>query len=329
MKIFDNQILLITGGTGSFGNAVLDKFLDSGIKEIRIFSRDEKKQDDMRKKYQTEKIKYFIGDIRSENSLDNAMINVDYVFHAAALKQVPSCEFYPMEAVQTNILGTENLLNSAIKNNVKKVICLSTDKAVYPINAMGVSKSLMEKVFVAKSRLNSNTIIIGTRYGNVMASRGSVIPLFHNQIVNKKPLTVTNPDMTRFMMTLDDAIELVVFAFNNGNTGDIFVQKAPSTTIGELAKAMIKIYKSNSTVMEIGIRHGEKIHETLLSKEERLISEDLGDYFRIPADNRDLNYNKYFTKGIKSSDIEEFNSFNTKRIKEEELIKLLASIGYK
>ena len=329
MKIFDNQILLITGGTGSFGNAVLDKFLDSGIKEIRIFSRDEKKQDDMRKKYQTEKIKYFIGDIRSENSLDNAMINVDYVFHAAALKQVPSCEFYPMEAVQTNILGTENLLNSAIKNDVKKVICLSTDKAVYPINAMGVSKSLMEKVFVAKSRLNSNTIIIGTRYGNVMASRGSVIPLFHNQIVNKKPLTVTNPDMTRFMMTLDDAIELVVFAFNNGNTGDIFVQKAPSTTIGELAKAMIKIYKSNSTVMEIGIRHGEKIHETLLSKEERLISEDLGDYFRIPADNRDLNYNKYFTKGIKSSDIEEFNSFNTKRIKEEELIKLLASIGYK
>ena len=329
MKIFNNQILLITGGTGSFGNAVLDKFLDSGIKEIRIFSRDEKKQDDMRRKYQTEKIKYFIGDIRSENSLDNAMINVDYVFHAAALKQVPSCEFYPMEAVQTNILGTENLLNSAIKNNVKKVICLSTDKAVYPINAMGVSKSLMEKVFVAKSRLNSNTIIIGTRYGNVMASRGSVIPLFHNQIVNKKPLTVTNPDMTRFMMTLDDAIELVVFAFNNGNTGDIFVQKAPSTTIGELAKAMIKIYKSNSTIMEIGIRHGEKIHETLLSKEERLISEDLGDYFRIPADNRDLNYNKYFTKGIKSSDIEEFNSFNTKRIKEEELIKLLASIGYK
>ena len=329
MKIFDNQILLITGGTGSFGNAVLDKFLDSGIKEIRIFSRDEKKQDDMRKKYQTEKVKYFIGDVRSENSLDNAMINVDYVFHAAALKQVPSCEFYPMEAVQTNILGTENLLNSAIKNNVKKVICLSTDKAVYPINAMGVSKSLMEKVFVAKSRLNSNTIIIGTRYGNVMASRGSVIPLFHNQIVNKKPLTITNPDMTRFMMTLDDAIELVVFAFNNGNTGDIFVQKAPSTTIGELAKAMIKIYKSNSTIMEIGIRHGEKIHETLLSKEERLISEDLGDYFRIPADNRDLNYNKYFTKGIKSSDIEEFNSFNTKRIKEEELIKLLASIGYK
>ena len=329
MKIFDNQILLITGGTGSFGNAVLDKFLDSGIKEIRIFSRDEKKQDDMRKKYQTEKVKYFIGDVRSENSLDNAMINVDYVFHAAALKQVPSCEFYPMEAVQTNIFGTENLLNSAIKNNVKKVICLSTDKAVYPINAMGVSKSLMEKVFVAKSRLNSNTIIIGTRYGNVMASRGSVIPLFHNQIVNKKPLTITNPDMTRFMMTLDDAIELVVFAFNNGNTGDIFVQKAPSTTIGELAKAMIKIYKSNSTIMEIGIRHGEKIHETLLSKEERLISEDLGDYFRIPADNRDLNYNKYFTKGIKSSDIEEFNSFNTKRIKEEELIKLLASIGYK
>ena len=329
MTMFNNKTLLITGGTGSFGNAVLNRFLDSDIKEIRIFSRDEKKQDDMRRKYRSEKIKYFIGDIRNENSLDNVMSGVDFVFHAAALKQVPSCEFYPMEAVQTNILGTENLLNSAIKSGVKKVICLSTDKAVYPINAMGVSKSLMEKVCVAKSRLNNNTIIIGTRYGNVMASRGSVIPLFYNQIINNEQLTVTHPDMTRFMMTLDDAIELVLFAFNKGNNGDIFVQKAPSTTIGELAKAMLKVYKSESKIKKIGIRHGEKMHETLLSKEERLISEDLGDYYRIPADNRDLNYNKYFTQGMKSSNADEFNSFNTKRLKETELIKLLASIGYK
>ena len=329
MKIFDNQTLLITGGTGSFGNAVLNRFLNTGIKEIRIFSRDEKKQDDMRRKYQSKKIKYFIGDVRNENSIDQAMYDVDYVFHAAALKQVPSCEFYPMEAVHTNILGTENLLNSAIKNNVKKVICLSTDKAVYPINAMGVSKSLMEKIFVAKSRLNTKTTIIGTRYGNVMASRGSVIPLFHDQISNDKPITITNPKMTRFMMTLDDAIELVLFAFNNGKTGDIFVQKAPSTTIGELAQALKKIYSSKVKIKEIGIRHGEKIHETLLSKEERIVATDLGDYFRIPADNRDLNYDKYFLKGIKSSKLDEFNSSNTKKLKETELINLLASIGYK
>jgi UDP-N-acetylglucosamine 4,6-dehydratase len=288
--MFKNKTLLITGGTGSFGNAVLNKFLDSDIKEIRIFSRDEKKQDDMRRKYQNDKIKYFIGDVRSENSLNQAMVGVDYVFHAAALKQVPSCEFYPMEAVQTNIIGTENMLNSAIKHNVKKVICLSTDKAVYPINAMGVSKSLMEKVFVAKSRINSETTIIGTRYGNVMASRGSVIPLFHNQISNNQSITITDPKMTRFMMTLDNAVDLVLFAFKTGKTGDIFVQKAPSTTIGELAITMKKIYKSDSKIKNIGIRHGEKIHETLLSREEKLVSEDLGDYFRIPADNRDLNY---------------------------------------
>ena len=327
--MFKNKTLLITGGTGSFGNAVLNKFLDSDIREIRIFSRDEKKQDDMRRKYQNDKIKYFIGDVRSKNSLNQAMVGVDYIFHAAALKQVPSCEFYPMEAVQTNIIGTENMLNSAIKHNVKKVICLSTDKAVYPINAMGVSKSLMEKVFVAKSRINSETTIIGTRYGNVMASRGSVIPLFYNQISNNQSITITDPKMTRFMMTLDNAVDLVLFAFKRGKTGDIFVQKAPSTTIGELAKTMKKIYKSDSKIKNIGIRHGEKVHETLLSREEKLVSEDLGDYFRIPADNRDLNYDKYFSKGMEPNEVDEFNSYNTTRLNENQLIELLASIGYK
>jgi len=327
--MFKNRTLLITGGTGSFGNAVLNKFLDSDIKEIRIFSRDEKKQDDMRRQYQNDKIKYFIGDVRSENSLNQAMVGVDYVFHAAALKQVPSCEFYPMEAVQTNIIGTENMLNSAIKHNVKKVICLSTDKAVCPINAMGVSKSLMEKVFVAKSRINSEITIIGTRYGNVMASRGSVIPLFYNQISNNQPITITDPKMTRFMMTLDNAVELVLFAFKNGKTWDIFVQKAPSTTIGELALAMKKIYKSDSKIKNIGIRHGEKIHETLLSREEKLVSKDIGDYFRIPANNRDLNYDKYFSKGMAPIEVDEFNSYNTKRLNENQLIELLSSIGYK
>jgi UDP-glucose 4-epimerase len=327
--MFKNKTLLITGGTGSFGNAVLNKFIDSNINEIRIFSRDEKKQDDMRRKFQNDKIKYFIGDVRDENSIDQAMKGVDFVFHAAALKQVPSCEFYPMEAVKTNIIGTENMLNSAINNNVEKVICLSTDKAVYPINAMGVSKSLMEKVFVAKSRISSKIKIIGTRYGNVMASRGSVIPLFYNQIKDNKPITITDSNMTRFMMSLDNAVELVLYAFQNGNTGDIFVQKAPSTTIGELAETMKTIYNSNTKIKNIGIRHGEKIHETLLSQEERIISEDLGDYFRIPADNRDLNYDKYFSKGVKAPKSEEFNSFNTVRLEKQELINLLASIGYK
>ncbi len=327
--MFKNKTLLITGGTGSFGNAVLESFLTSDINEIRIFSRDEKKQDDMRRKYQSNKIKYLLGDVRYESSINQAMNGVDFVFHAAALKQVPSCEFYPMEAVQTNIIGTENMLNSAIKNNVQKVICLSTDKAVYPINAMGVSKSMMEKVFVAKSRITSSTKIIGTRYGNVMASRGSVIPLFYNQIINNKPLTITNPNMTRFMMTLNDAVELVLYAFKNGNSGDIFVQKAPSASIGEIAEAMKKIYNSDCKINNIGIRHGEKIHETLLSKEERLVSQDLGEYFRIPADNRDLNYDKYFSKGMKTNNYDEFNSFNTERLSNKKLISLLASIGYK
>ena len=327
--MFKNKVLLITGGTGSFGNAVLQRFINTDINEIRIFSRDEKKQDDMRRLYQNEKIKFFIGDVREGQSINQAIAGVDYVFHAAALKQVPSCEFYPMEAVRTNIIGTENLLNAALHNNVEKVICLSTDKAVYPINAMGVSKSLMEKVFVAKSRVSNKLKIIGTRYGNVMASRGSVIPLFYEQIKSGKPITITDPNMTRFMMTLENAVELVLYAFENGNTGDIFVQKAPSTTIGELAETMKKIYNSNSEIKNIGIRHGEKIHETLLSKEERLVSEDLGSYFRIPADNRDLNYEKYFSKGMPSSKLEEFNSYNTVRLKEQELIELLESIGYK
>tara|TARA_B110000003_G_C16598484_1_gene514653 strand:+ start:321 stop:1307 length:987 start_codon:yes stop_codon:yes gene_type:complete len=327
--MFKNKTLLITGGTGSFGNAVLNKFINSNINEIRIFSRDEKKQDEMRRQFQNEKIKYLIGDVRDESSIDQAMKGVDFVFHAAALKQVPSCEFYPMEAVKTNIIGTENMLNAAINNNVEKVICLSTDKAVYPINAMGVSKALMEKVFVAKSRISNKIKIIGTRYGNVMASRGSVIPLFYNQIKNDEPITITDPNMTRFMMSLENAVELVLYAFKNGNTGDIFVQKAPSTTIGELAETMKSLYKSKSPIKNIGIRHGEKLHETLLSQEERLVSEDLGDYFRIPADNRDLNYDKFFSKGIKVEPMEEFNSFNTIRLKNQELVALLASIGYK
>ena len=330
MNIFKDRVLLITGGTGSFGNAVLKKFLSTSIKEIRIFSRDEKKQDEMRRLYSSNKLKFYIGNVRDRASIENAMFGVDFVFHAAALKQVPSCEFYPIEAVKTNILGTENVLNEAIKHNVKKVICLSTDKAVYPINAMGVSKAMMEKVFVAKSRVSNNTIILGTRYGNVMASRGSVIPLFHSQLMEGSDLTITDPNMTRFMMTLENAVDLVIYAFKNGNSGDIFVQKSPSTTLKEIAEAMIKIYNSNVSIKEIGIRHGEKMHETLLSKEERIASKDLGNYFKIPADNRDLNYEKYFSSGKKDSNIkDEFNSFNTKRLSKKELIDLLSSIGYK
>ncbi len=328
--MFKDKILLITGGTGSFGNAVLDRFLDSDIKEIRIFSRDEKKQHDMRVAYNNPKLKFYIGDVRDYKSVDQAMFNVNYVFHAAALKQVPSCEFYPIEAVNTNILGTENVLNAAISNDIEKVVCLSTDKAVYPINAMGVSKAMMEKVFVAKSRNSKNTIITGTRYGNVMASRGSVIPHFYDQIINGKNITVTDPNMTRFMMTLDHAVELVLFAFNNGQSGDIFVQKSPASTIRDLAVAMKEIYKSDVTIENIGIRHAEKMHETLLSKEERLVSEDLGDYYRVSADNRDLNYNKYFSEGIDSKSIlEEYNSFNTNRLSIGELKDLLGTIGYK
>ena len=327
--MFKNRTLLITGGTGSFGNAVLDKFLDSDIAEIRILSRDEKKQHDMRVAYNNPKIKFFIGDVRDKESLISAVNGVDYIFHAAALKQVPSCEFFPVEAVKTNVLGTENVLSVAIENNVKKVICLSTDKAVYPINAMGTSKAMMEKVFVAKSRTSDSTVICGTRYGNVMASRGSVIPHFYDQIKSGNDITVTDPNMTRFMMTLDDAVNLVLFAFENGNAGDIFVQKSPSTTIGELASTIKKIYNSSVEIKNIGIRHAEKIHETLLSREERLVAEELEHYFRVPADNRDLNYNKYFFEGKQSKDLEEYNSFNTRRLSEKELTGLLASIGYK
>jgi len=327
--VFKNKKLLITGGTGSFGNAVLDKFLDSDISEIRIFSRDEKKQHDMRVAYNNPKIKFFIGDVRDKQSLVSSVKGVDYIFHAAALKQVPSCEFFPIEAVKTNVLGTENVLSVAIENNVKKVICLSTDKAVYPINAMGTSKAMMEKVFVAKSRTSDSTIICGTRYGNVMASRGSVIPHFYDQIKSGNDITVTDPNMTRFMMTLDDAVNLVLFAFENGNAGDIFVQKSPSTTMGELASTMKKIYNSSVEIKNIGIRHAEKIHETLLSREERLVAEELEHYFRVPSDNRDLNYNKYFFEGKQSKDLQEYNSFNTHRLSENKLIELLSSIGYK
>lgn len=325
-----NKSLLITGGTGSFGNAVLKRFLNTDIKEIRIFSRDEKKQHDMRVEMKNDKLKFYIGDVRDLDSISNALKNVDYVFHAAALKQVPSCEFYPIEAVRTNILGTDNVLNAAIINNVKKVVCLSTDKAVYPINAMGISKAMMEKVMVAKSRNSGDTIIVGTRYGNVMASRGSVIPLFHEQIQNNEPITITDPNMTRFMMTLDDAVELVIYAFENGNRGDIFVQKSPASTIIELASALKKIYKSNVPIKVIGTRHAEKLYETLLSKEELLLSEDLGDYYRIKADNRDLNYNKYFSEGINiAPTLDDYHSHNTRRLNESELTNLLERIGYK
>jgi UDP-glucose 4-epimerase len=325
-----NKILLITGGTGSFGNAVLKRFLNTDIKEIRIFSRDEKKQHDMRVEMKNDKLKFYIGDVRDIDSISNALKNVDYVFHAAALKQVPSCEFYPIEAVRTNILGTENVLNAAIINHVKKVVCLSTDKAVYPINAMGISKAMMEKVMVAKSRNSGDTTIVGTRYGNVMASRGSVIPLFHEQIKNNEPITITDPNMTRFMMTLEDAVELVLYAFENGNSGDIFVQKSPASTIGELAIALKKIYNSSVPVTIIGTRHAEKLYETLLSKEELLLSEDLGDYYRIKADNRDLNYNKYFSEGINiAPTLDDYHSHNTRRLNELELTNLLEKIGYK
>lgn len=329
-NIFENKCLLISGGTGSFGNAVLKRFIDSNIREIRIFSRDEKKQHDMRVEMKNDKLKFYIGDVRDFDSISNALKDVDYVFHAAALKQVPSCEFYPIEAVRTNILGTENVLNASIINNVKKVVCLSTDKAVYPINAMGISKAMMEKVMVAKSRNSGETTIVGTRYGNVMASRGSVIPLFHEQIINNEPITITDPNMTRFMMTLDDAVELVLYAFENGNGGDIFVQKSPASTIGELATALKTIYNSNVPINIIGTRHAEKLYETLLSKEELIMSEDLGEYYRIKADNRDLNYNKYFSEGINiAPTLDDYHSHNTRRLEKQELISLLNRIGYK
>jgi len=326
--MFKNKILLIAGGTGSFGNAVIRRFLNTDIKEIRIFSRDELKQDDMRKLYNNDKLKFYIGDVRDINSIDDAMRGVDYVFHAAALKQVPSCEFYPMQAVKTNIIGTENLLNSAINAGVKKVIALSTDKAVYPINAMGISKAMMERVIVSKGRNIKDTMIACTRYGNVMASRGSVIPLFINQILSGNPITITDPEMTRFMMSLDQAVDLVLFAFKNAKSGDIFVQKAPSATIKMLAKSIAKIFgKPSHKIRIIGTRHGEKLYETLLTKEEMVKAIDLEDYYRIPADNRDLNYNKFFDKGEKViTQAGEYHSHNTHRLDEDELSRLLLGL---
>ncbi len=327
-NIFKDKILMITGGTGSFGNAVTKRFLDSDIKEIRIFSRDEKKQDDMRKKYNNQKLKFYLGDVRDINSVKSAMIDVDYIFHAAALKQVPSCEFYPLQAVQTNILGTANVIESAISLDVKRVICLSTDKAVYPINAMGISKALMEKVAVAKSRESTKTCICVTRYGNVMASRGSVIPLFHNQITNNLPITITDPKMTRFMMTLEDAVELVLYAFEKGDPGDIFVQKSPASTIETLTLAIKELMNKDSyEVKEIGTRHGEKLYESLLSKEEMAVSDDLGNYYRVPKDSRDLNYDKYIDEGkSKLSSADEYNSHNTDRLDVKGTKKLLLKL---
>lgn len=329
--MFKDKILLITGGTGSFGNAVMNRFLGTDIKEIRIFSRDEKKQDDMRKKYKNDKLKFYIGDVRDLASLKNAMYGVDYVFHAAALKQVPSCEFFPLEAVKTNILGTENVLTAAIENQVKKVICLSTDKAAYPINAMGISKAMMEKVFIAKSKTidPEKTLICGTRYGNVMASRGSVIPLFIEQIKSGTPLTVTDSDMTRFLMSLEEAVELVVFAFENAKAGDIVVQKSPASTIGDLAIALIELFGVENEIKIIGTRHGEKLYETLLTKEEAYVAEEYNDYFRVPADKRDLNYEKYFEIGDKELQIaEEYNSHNTKRLEIEAIKDKLLGLEY-
>ena len=327
--MFKDKTLLITGGTGSFGNAVLKRFLNSDIREIRIFSRDEKKQDDMRQYYNSSKIKYYIGDVRSYESINSAVKGVDFVFQAAALKQVPSCEFFPVEAVRTNVLGCENVLNAAMENKVSRVIVLSTDKAVYPINAMGMSKALSEKVMVAKSRnLNgTNIVFCGTRYGNVMASRGSVIPLFIEQIKSGNPLTITDPNMTRYMMTLDNAVDLVLFAFENGKPGDIFVQKSPACTIEVLAKALLELYKADNPIKIIGTRHGEKLYETLVNREEMTKSEDLGNFYRIPADTRDLNYNQFFIEGeAQIAQMEEYTSHNTVRLTIEETKKLLLKL---
>jgi len=328
-NIFDNKTLLITGGTGSFGNAVLKRFLDTNIGEIRIFSRDEKKQDDMRKQYRNSKIKFFIGDVRDLASIKNAMYGVDYVFNAAALKQVPSCEFFPMEAVRTNIIGTDNVLTAAIEAGAKKVVCLSTDKAAYPINAMGISKAMMERVFVARSRTVAGTLICGTRYGNVMCSRGSVIPLFAEQIKAGKPLTITDPNMTRFLMNLDDAVDLVLFAFQNATAGDIMVQKAPASTIGDLAIATKELFGASNPINYIGIRHGEKRFETLLTREECLHASDLGNFYRVPSDNRDLNYEQYFEQGKTTPvTLEEFTSDNTTRLNIEQIKEKLLTTDY-
>jgi len=330
--MFEGKVLLITGGTGSFGNAVLNRFLDTGIAEIRIFSRDEKKQDDMRKKYHHSKLKFYIGDVRDYSSVLNATRGVDFIFHAAALKQVPSCEFHPMEAVKTNILGTDNLLEAAIQNGVRRVVCLSTDKAAYPINAMGISKAMMEKVMVAKSRgLDDNkTVICGTRYGNVMASRGSVIPLFVDQVKAGKPITITDPAMTRFMMTLEDAVDLVLYAFEHGKNGDMFVQKAPAATIETLVESLLSILDApKHPVNVIGTRHGEKLYETLLSREEMAAATDLGGYYRIPPDLRDLNYNKFVEEGEeKISQLDDYNSHNTERLDKNEMKRLLMKLEF-
>ncbi len=329
--MFSGKTLLITGGTGSFGNAVLRRFLNTDIKEIRVFSRDEKKQEDMRIELKNDKVKFYIGDVRAYDSIHAALDGVDFIFHAAALKQVPSCEFYPMEAVRTNVLGTENVLNAALANNVKKVITLSTDKAVYPINAMGISKAMMEKLMVAKARTTSErkTIFSGTRYGNVMASRGSVIPLFIKQIHDGKPLTITDPNMTRFLMSLDDAVDLVLYAFTNARQGDIFVQKAPASTILDLAVAVKELFNAENEIKIIGTRHGEKLYETLLTREELAKAEDMGDYYRILPDDRDLNYGKYFTEGEEQiSHLEDYNSHNTQRLTVAEIKEKLLKLDY-
>ena len=330
MSLFTNRTLLITGGTGSFGNAVLKRFLDTDIKEIRIFSRDEKKQDDMRHRIQNPKVKFYIGDVRDKRSVDTAMRGVDYVFHAAALKQVPSCEFFPMQAVRTNVIGTENVLDSAVEHGVKNVVVLSTDKAAYPINAMGISKAMMEKVAIAKARSlenDSTTTICCTRYGNVMASRGSVIPLWVDQIKAGKPITITDPGMTRYMMTLDDAVDLVLYAFEHGNQGDLFVQKAPAATLTVLAESLKELYHADTEVKVIGTRHGEKLYETLVTREEMFRSEDMGDYFRIPADARDLNYDKFFLEGQEDiSKVEDYHSHNTFRLDKEGMKQLLLKL---
>ena len=328
--MFKNKVLLITGGTGSFGNAVLKRFLDTEIKEIRIFSRDEKKQDDMRHALQSPKVKFYIGDVRDKRSVDGAMRGVDYIFHAAALKQVPSCEFFPIQAVRTNVFGTENVLDSAIQHGVKNVVVLSTDKAAYPINAMGISKAMMEKVAIAKARQlgdDASTTICCTRYGNVMASRGSVIPLWIDQIQAGKDITITDPNMTRFMMTLDDAVDLVIYAFLHGKNGDLFVQKAPAATLDVLAEALKQLYHADTEVKVIGTRHGEKLYETLVTREEMAKSEDMGNYFRIPADNRDLNYDKYFVEGQEEiAQIDDYHSHNTVRLDVEGMKALLKKV---
>ena len=329
--MFANKTLIITGGTGTFGNAVLNRFMDTEVSEIRIFSRDEKKQHEMRLFYNNSKLKFYIGDVRNPESLKDALAGVDYIFHAAALKQVPSCEFYPLEALYTNSIGAENVMNAAISAGAKRVILLSTDKAAYPINAMGMSKAMMEKLAVAKSRVAAyrDCTICITRYGNVMGSRGSVIPLFAEQIKSNKPITITDPNMTRFMMTIDNALDLVLYAFEHGEPGDLLVQKAPAATIETLVKALKKLYKSNNTIQIIGTRHGEKFYETLLTREERARAQDLGEYFRVPADTRDLNYNLYYTKGApEMSQIEDYHSHNTKRLDEDEMTELLLKLDF-